>query len=1017
MLKSSSNSYICWRCLNRKTSALFGQFRPRTHGSLAAPFSTKQRLLATVNRPDELRPKSHDASAQDWSVTRTGRPLDIRERLRQWEKEHAEQAITAPKDYSPPGALRNTFTRSEAPNLVEIDEDAERDNQPLFDGDDLVDLRSDTAVVHAGDLIEVLSDSWRVRLLAICLGRFNGLNHFYTNTGKWFTSHAVQTLFTVHNFVEPSELQPVINALPSKDAPIEVLNVMQELGQGPSRDVGAGLIARMQRFALQADAIHQANAARLDNAHSFLGKEEKYLNLHEIAEALLPARLNIQGRFAPEALYAVHRTLMRDDVAFRPLSPLGHRRSYLFEISSQVDVMIAERLENMVRAFFEDPERLLGPLNDNKLKKSTLGSFILRAREAIDRSRKSRNWSHYGLLSPAGETDTSPQRPWTVADTQILHFMELWAAHGKFSNSSRLHWVGSAILRAVEKYESAEYLDSTMGWVFLQELGWISPCDIQSRYRLRLPGIPPARLGGLQRPLLDSEQNLLGPDILAEQRVDCSLRAYCIDSASATDIDDAISIEPTSKLGEHWIHVHIADPASRIQADTPLADRAELVPQTAYLPGHFERMFDHESVRSTFSLAPDRPCLTFSALVNEDGAILDSKITPGRLHDVIYITGKEVNQLCGDETLLMNLDQAQAFEVGKPASTEYPPNRKMTTAGQLPQQDVQALQTLSRLANAIQNIRLARGAMPLYWPRPSTQVSFEHVEIEEDRDGFLTCVDDPFIRVSYEGNTSTPVVDSTMRLAGEIAARWCSSRGIPVPFRTQPDAARNLALLQSFTQNDLYPCLAAGKRPTETQWRTMRALLGADEISAEPGLHFTMGVDMYTKATSPLRRYSDLLVHWQIEAALLEESRRGASLVGNTDESFLPFTKEHLEQSVLPMLRMRERTMRTLDNRDGNNEWILQALVRAWRFGDLSPGSPAPLPSRFRFAVQTVLGRRAVRGRLDWFDQTAVMAPEGLNAMGVTMTDIKVGDVFEVELEDVNVPARQITVRAMGRAD
>ena len=31
----------------------------------------------------------------------------------------------------------------------------------------------------------------------------------------------------------------------------------------------------------------------------------------------------------------------------------------------------------------------------------------------------------------------------------------------------------------------------------------------------------------------------------------------------------------------------------------------------------------------------------------------------------------------------------------------------------------------------------------------------------------------------------------------------------------------------------------------------MRALLGADDVSAVPGLHFTMGVDMYTKNDEP----------------------------------------------------------------------------------------------------------------------------------------------------------------------
>lgn len=181
-----------------------------------------------------------------------------------------------------------------------------------------------------------------------------------------------------------------------------------------------------------------------------------------------------------------------------------------------------------------------------------------------------------------------------------------------------------------------------------------------------------------------------------------------------------------------------------------------------------------------------------------------------------------------------------------------------------------------------------------------------------------------------------------------------------------------------------------------------------------------MGASMYAKVTSPLRRFSDLLCHWQIEAALLDEARNKRSLEHKkrtseqlNDKPVLPFSSRRLEHDVLPMLRVRQRFMRVLDNRDGNEEWILQALVRAWRFGDVTPGT-RPLPKRFRFTTHDVLLGRAIRGRLDWFGMLAMMTPEGLNAMGVSMADMRAGDTFEVELEDVNVHDKRILVRAVG---
>jgi hypothetical protein len=162
---------------------------------------------------------------------------------------------------------------------------------------------------------------------------------------------------------------------------------------------------------------------------------------------------------------------------------------------------------------------------------------------------------------------------------------------------------------------------------------------------------------------------------------------------------------------------------------------------------------------------------------------------------------------------------------------------------------------------------------------------------------------------------------------------------------------------------------------------------------------------MYNKVTSPLRRFSDLLVHWQIEAALLEEKKRGASLVGNTGDSFLPFSRARLDR-LLPMQRLREGQARLLSRGAGADQWILQALVRAWRFGE------APLPPTFRLRVAHVAGRKSILGRLDWFDRPAFLRADAMNDV-CKMADVRLGDVFEVRLRDVNVYANTVAVEAV----
>ncbi|KAG4218056.1 hypothetical protein PC116_g33464, partial [Phytophthora cactorum] len=145
--------------------------------------------------------------------------------------------------------------------------------------------------------------------------------------------------------------------------------------------------------------------------------------------------------------------------------------------------------------------------------------------------------------------------------------------------------------------------------------------------------------------------------------------------------------------------------------------------------------------------------------------------------------------------------------------------------------------------------------------------------------------------------------------------------------------------------------------------------------------------------------------HWQIEAALLKEHTSGTSLVGNKDDSFLPFSRQRLDR-MLPMIRVREKQARALIRGDGADQWILQALVRAWRFGE------AKIPETFQFTVLHVNGRRSIQGRLNWFERTAILRSETMNDV-VKMAEARVGDVYEVELHNVNVHANQVIVKAL----
>ena len=97
---------------------------------------------------------------------------------------------------------------------------------------------------------------------------------------------------------------------------------------------------------------------------------------------------------------------------------------------------------------------------------------------------------------------------------------------------------------------------------------------------------------------------------------------------------------------------------------------------------------------------------------------------------------------------------------------------------------------------------------------------------------------------------SRAMVTDLMLMAGEAAARWCGERGLVIPHATQPPP-----------DSIKHPAGMAAMYAYRRQFKPSRT-------SIEPGPHFGLGLDAYARATSPLRRYADLLVHQQIRAAL-----------------------------------------------------------------------------------------------------------------------------------------------------
>lgn len=97
---------------------------------------------------------------------------------------------------------------------------------------------------------------------------------------------------------------------------------------------------------------------------------------------------------------------------------------------------------------------------------------------------------------------------------------------------------------------------------------------------------------------------------------------------------------------------------------------------------------------------------------------------------------------------------------------------------------------------------------------------------------------------------SRTLVTEAMLMAGEAVARFALERGLPFPFTTQSSSE-------------------AHKRPESlAEMFALRRTLKRSQQTSVPAPHAGLGLDAYARATSPLRRYLDLVVHQQLRAYL-----------------------------------------------------------------------------------------------------------------------------------------------------
>ncbi len=155
--------------------------------------------------------------------------------------------------------------------------------------------------------------------------------------------------------------------------------------------------------------------------------------------------------------------------------------------------------------------------------------------------------------------------------------------------------------------------------------------------------------------------------------------------------------------------------------------------------------------------------------------------------------------------------------------------------------DSEPFKTLCGITEQFQNKRMISGALFIDLPEARIKVINGKVDIR------------PLLTLQ-----SRTIVQEAMLMAGEAAGRFAIDNKIPFPYAGQsaPDLSRipeELVMIEPGSDN-----LA--------EHYAFRRLLSRSQVRGHPTPHAGIGLSVYSRVTSPLRRYMDLVAHQQLRA-------------------------------------------------------------------------------------------------------------------------------------------------------
>ena len=381
---------------------------------------------------------------------------------------------------------------------------------------------------------------------------------------------------------------------------------------------------------------------------------------------------------------------------------------------------------------------------------------------------------------------------------------------------------------------------------------------------------------------------------------------------SAYAIDDQGNTDPDDaiSLDGEVLWIHVADAAAMITPDSPADQLARTLGATLYIPEGKIPMLPAEAYAAhCLGLQDVSTAMSFGIILDPESAEIASvKVVLSKVR-VTRITYDQVNEL---------------IQQGDPPFHQ-----------------------IFAMTQRYRERRYAAGAVELVLPEVRIRVVGGDAAPGGDDAGGQVVIE-PLL----PGDAKQMVADA-MVMAGEGAAAFALEHAIPFPFSSQqpPDA-----FSPPVTLADMF---------------AVRGRMRAGEVRSVPDVHAGLGLSAYSRVTSPLRRYIDLLAHQQLRGWL--------------KDGVAPLSDEQMMERVAVAYESM-RTMQRIE-RASNFHWTMVYLLQHpdWE-GD-----------------GTVVGFRG--------QDTQVVIPElGLETTLTRVQGLQLDQVVRLRVDGVDIPKGFIRV-------